>query len=337
MRCPTLNDLPSPPPGKIGWPWTEECPQLPEQMPDGRLWPRISIVTPSYNQGEFIEETIRSVLLQGHPDLEYIVIDAGSTDGSVGIIKKYEPWLAWWVSERDRGQANALNKGFAWATGDVYAYLNSDDLHAPGILRAVAESFAAVSQPDRHWVASTVVDFSAVSERLVVPPDELGLLRWVTRQVSIHQPGTFWSAAIYKQIGGFDEAFDFAFDRKFFMELIARLVLPQVLPVVGARFRLHNLSKTGKELSANKNGSIFVSEFVRLSDKFMPRLTAGERRVAAGYLRQQCMSRRLRECSEHGRLAAFWRFLWSSLSDDVSVVRTRFFWGTLKNICARKR
>ena len=105
MHCPTLAELPPPPPDKTGWPWSEESPPLPATMPDGSPWPRISIVTPSYNQGQFIEETIRSVLLQGYPNLEYIVMDGGSTDNSVEIVRNYNSWLAYWVSEPDRGQA----------------------------------------------------------------------------------------------------------------------------------------------------------------------------------------------------------------------------------------
>jgi len=121
MRCPTLEELPAPPQGKFGWPWTEESPQLPEKQPSGKPWPKISIVTPSYNQADFIEETIRSMLLQGYPNLEYIIIDGGSTDKSVEIIQKYEPWLSYWVSESDRGQTHAVNKGFAMCKGEILA------------------------------------------------------------------------------------------------------------------------------------------------------------------------------------------------------------------------
>ena len=104
-------------------------------MPDGRSWPKISIVTPSYNQGEFLEETIRAVLLQNYPNLEYFIMDGGSTDNSVEIIKTYKPWLTYWVSEKDKGQADAINKGFERVTGDILAWLNSDDTYEPDILK----------------------------------------------------------------------------------------------------------------------------------------------------------------------------------------------------------
>src|SRR5512139_1115072 len=102
---PLLKDLPET--GKSGWPWTIETPQVPLLRADGSPWPRISIVTPSYNQGTFIEETIRSVLLQNYPNLEYIVIDGGSADQTVDVIRRYEKWLTYWISEKDRGQPQA--------------------------------------------------------------------------------------------------------------------------------------------------------------------------------------------------------------------------------------
>jgi GT2 family glycosyltransferase len=143
MRCPTLDQLPPPPPGKAGWPWTEESAPLPEVQPGGQPWPRVSVITPSYNQGEFTEETIRSVLLQGYPDLEYMIIDGGSSDASLEIIRKYEPWLAYSVSEPDRGQTHAINKGWMRATGGILAYINTDDCYLHGAIATAASAFSA--------------------------------------------------------------------------------------------------------------------------------------------------------------------------------------------------
>lgn len=114
---------------------------LPHTMQDGSPWPKISIITPSFNQAQFLEETIRSVLLQNYPNLEYIIIDGGSTDGSVGIIKKYKPWLTYWVSEKDRGQSHAINKGIRKAQGEILFWLNSDDICLPDAYKNIAKAF----------------------------------------------------------------------------------------------------------------------------------------------------------------------------------------------------
>src|SRR5437016_13438199 len=142
MRCPSILDLPPALPGKTGWPWTAGISHLPALRRDHSPWPRISIITPSYNQGRFIEETIRSVLLQGYPNLEYLIIDGGSSDESVEIITKYSPWLAYWVSEKDHGQSDAINRGLRRATGEVVAWLNSDDVPQENSLSTVGHYFA---------------------------------------------------------------------------------------------------------------------------------------------------------------------------------------------------
>src|SRR5215470_9606901 len=126
--CVRLDELPEPPRGKTGWPWIEESSRLPSREPEGGSWPRLSIITPSFNQGQFIEETIRSILLQGYPHLEYFIMDGGSTDGSVEMIEKYSPWLSYWVSQTDHGQSDAINRGLKLASGDFTTWINSDDM-----------------------------------------------------------------------------------------------------------------------------------------------------------------------------------------------------------------
>jgi glycosyltransferase involved in cell wall biosynthesis len=142
MKACTLKDLPSPPPKRSGWPWNEESVALPAAMPAGGAWPMISIVIPSYNQGRFIEETIRSILLQGYPNFELHVIDGGSTDETVDILRKYEPWITSWVSEKDGGQSDAINKGFERCSGDLFNWMCSDDFLTKNALQKVAVRFS---------------------------------------------------------------------------------------------------------------------------------------------------------------------------------------------------
>ena len=128
MRCASLAALPPPAHGRTGWPWTEESLGLPEQNPAGKPWPRLTVVTPSFNHGRFIEETIRSILLQGYPNLEYFIFDGGSSDQTVQIIEKYASWVDFWVSEPDRGQSAAINRGLRMGSGALATWINSDDM-----------------------------------------------------------------------------------------------------------------------------------------------------------------------------------------------------------------
>lgn len=124
---------------RTGWPWTEETDPLIYSIES--IWPKISIITPSFNQGEFIEETIRSVILQNYPNLEFILIDGGSTDNSIQIIKKYEKQISYWVTEKDAGQSDAINKGLAKSTGEIFNWLNSDDYYSKNGLFNIARAF----------------------------------------------------------------------------------------------------------------------------------------------------------------------------------------------------
>lgn len=136
-----LEEFPLPPSGRDGWPWTVEEEKTVEHLEICIDLPRISIITPSFNQSAYIEETIRSVILQGYPNLEYIIIDGGSNDGSLDIIRKYSPWITFWKSEKDRGQSDAINQGFRISDGDLINWLCSDDLLRPGALWEVVRAF----------------------------------------------------------------------------------------------------------------------------------------------------------------------------------------------------
>jgi glycosyltransferase involved in cell wall biosynthesis len=202
MRSPTLAELPPPPSGKTGWPWTVETPPLPPVRPDGTPWPRISIVTPSYNQGRFIEETIRSVLLQGYPNLEYIIIDGGSTDQTIEIIKKYELRITHWVSEPDNGQSNAINKGFSRATGEILAWINSDDMYLPGTLARIATAFVRYKVDIVTGGQICYPNHSA--EKLAVERAagfglKPTLARLFVSAPYLHQSSTFWTRDIWQK------------------------------------------------------------------------------------------------------------------------------------------
>lgn len=217
MRCPFWIELPNPPGAKTGWPWTEESPQLSETMSDGSPWPRISIVTPSYNQGQFIEETIRSVLLQGYPNLEYIIIDGGSTDRSVEIIKKYEPWLSYWVSERDDGQADAINTGLKLASGEIVAWLNSDDVYTPGsIAQAVTYLVANPSVPVVFGDSTYIdADGKKVGSYHTAPFDLADFLFYC----AIPQPSSFLRKWVIQEVKYLDASLHFIMDHDLWIRI----------------------------------------------------------------------------------------------------------------------
>ncbi|MBE8232296.1 MAG: glycosyltransferase [Endozoicomonadaceae bacterium] len=218
-----LKQLPAPPSGKTGWPWTEESSILPKKgMPKEGEWPRISIVTPSYNQGCFIEETIRSVLLQNYPNLEYIIIDGASTDETVDIIKKYESWLTYWISEQDSGQSEAINKGLKKAAGEIVGWLNSDDFYVKNGLQILVNA-SEFSQGIIAWAGiCEQIDKNgkSLSQKKPKINNELSLAfgDWDS-SAYIPQPACLFRHDAFNKVNGIKEYLNFAMDVDLWLQL----------------------------------------------------------------------------------------------------------------------
>lgn len=230
-----------------GWPWEGAEALFPGSMPDGSPWPRITVVTPSYNQGQYIEEAIRSVLLQGYPNLQFIIMDGGSSDQTVDVIRRYEPWLSYWVSERDRGQTHAINKGFAMADGDIVAWINSDDYYFPDTLREVA--IAHAENPSAILLGD-VEEFSDEAElgvQRMHHVDVEHMLRPMDGSWMWHQPGTFVPKTVLDAAGPLDESLHYAFDKDWMFRMLQAAPVEYMNRSL-ARFRVHAGAKTQADL-----------------------------------------------------------------------------------------
>jgi glycosyltransferase involved in cell wall biosynthesis len=246
--------------------------------PDSRTaWPRISVIIPSLNQGRFLEETLRSVLDQNYPALELIVMDAGSTDSTIEILKRHAAQIAHWESTPDRGQSHAINKGLARATGDVWCYLNSDDLLCPGSLSRVGEIFR---DPDVNWLGGVAVIFDEKSDRGTVTPRPCDSLKetltpWARKVEHVFpcSNACFMRRSLYDRLGGFDESYHYSMDMEYYTRaLFAGFELRRIPDVLG-RWRWHSESKTVRDGHAYR----FLEEELRIATAYAGRLPDADR------------------------------------------------------------
>lgn len=205
-----------------------------------QTYPRVTIITPSYNQAAYLEATIQSVLAQHYPNLEYMVIDGGSTDGSLEIIQRYAGQLSWWVSEKDRGQADAINKGFARATGDFAAWLNSDDLYLPGALQSAVRALQADER--RALVFGDVQSIDAAGEQI----NRMTFGNWGLEEVMqfniISQPGVFLRRSALEKAGPLDLSYHYLLDHHLWLR-VAQFGSMQYVPERWAAARFHPEAK----------------------------------------------------------------------------------------------
>ncbi|MBI2517773.1 MAG: glycosyltransferase [Opitutae bacterium] len=222
-----------------GWPWTEETSPAEYASPPLGGWPRVTIVCPSFNQGAYLEETMRSVLLQNYPDLEFIVMDGGSTDATVDHLKRYSPWITYWESQPDHGQSHALNKGFARATGDILGWINSDDYYQPGALAAVGRAFR---ETPRALLYGDWCEREESAPGLITHHERPAFAFQVAaggRTLPSH--ATFWPRSAHQPV---DERLRFTMDAELFKRLAASGLRPRHLARPLGVFRRHAEAKT---------------------------------------------------------------------------------------------
>ena len=286
--------------------------------------PKFTIVTPSFNQGQFLEETILSVLNQRYANLEYIIIDGGSKDDSVKIIRQYEGQLTYWTSEKDRGQVHAINKGLERATGDIFGFINSDDVYLPGTLAAVGDYFQ--NHTACEWVCGDTVMFGEghATEMIhaVVPKSAAHCLSWAYKAP---QPGHFWKRKLVREFG-LDEKWPYDFDHDLYVRLLLAGHRCDYLPLPFAAYRLHGASKTVAENDRQ------IAEFDLSAEVYEHQLHGADRR----WCRATRFLRRSYTASEAGNRMEGARWLLRAIVTYPEGLEERPFWGCMRRLVSQR-
>ncbi len=282
--------------------------------------PRITLVSPSYNQAQFLQATLDSVVAQNYPNLEWIVMDGGSADGSVEILRRYEKHFSFWTSERDAGQADALQRGFARATGEILSWLNSDDVLRPNALRTVGEYFAAHPECDFLTGDGVFINAEGTRELFYVrgAPYSFAELLQYCNEKFLPQPSVFFSRASFERVGGLDVTLHYALDLDLWLRLRAEFKLVYV-PHCFSQMRVHAHAKTQ---DAHQPG---LREVARVTRRYWNRVGRAERvglwfslrRMQAREYCKQGLARVLEQDHRAG-----WRALSDALQRDPFILTT---------------
>lgn len=240
-----IKELPVPGDNKEGWPWIQE--NDPDVYLEGNEWPKISIVIPSYNQGQFIEEAIRSILLQNYPHLELIIIDGGSTDKTAEILKAYSSWITYWVSEKDNGQSHAIAKGLNIVKGEVFNWINSDDSLTPMALYEVGKAF----RENKIDVFCGRLNFVSEDNRFINVTHRFNSFN-EAEAIScgqMSQPAMFYQTRVIREIGSINQSIKFSMDYELWIRYLLNCEYRNTLEtdVILANFRYHGTSKSISE------------------------------------------------------------------------------------------
>lgn len=307
-----LSKIPQPPPERTGWPWTEETP--PAIYSDREDWPRICIVTPSFNQAEFIEETIRSILLQNYPNLQYVVIDGGSTDGTVQILERYSQWIDYWESEPDRGQSHAINKGLARCAGEWFNWINSDDLLLPCAL-------ALLAQVAKSRTVTVIAGYLLFGKSASTPTKRLRIkctsdLEDTIVNHGMRQPSTFYSLQWVRNSGGLCDVLHYAMDLELWIRTLSEKGTCTVVltDYDFAFFREHSEAKTtkGYHIFEEEERAIYrvLGTLVGLSNKTLDYISPRESELKmwpVSALNKRYMADLLIKCYVWGSVEKAWQ------------------------------